>query len=139
MPPDLIRVGDAFDLKVDASVDATFHPTVSQTVALSLAGKLIVFASNSSLFYRVGLPDLTAFGVAIEDGGAFCGSAATTGCIPEAHALIVMVDGSRATVMPNHATTIGWLSFTAGNTTALVDTGFCDAKSGTGMAGFRSP
>jgi hypothetical protein len=26
MPPDLIRVGDAFDLKVDASVDATFHP-----------------------------------------------------------------------------------------------------------------
>jgi hypothetical protein len=139
MPADLIQVGDAFDLNIDAGINAVFHPTVSQTIVLSRAGHLIAFASNRSLFYAIDLPALTAFGISLADGGPFCGSAATTGCIPETHRVTVTVEGASATVMPNHATTIGWLSFTAGNTTALIDTGFCDQKSLTGTAGFRIP
>ena len=140
MPPDLIQVGDAFDLTVNGGVDATFYPTVNQTVVLSRAGQLIAFGSSTNQFYRLGLPNLAAFGVDIADGGAVCGGPKdVTGCIPETHALVVTVDGSSATVMPGHASTIGWLSFAPGNTTVLADSGYCDAKSVTGMAGFRLP
>jgi len=140
MPPNLIQVGDAFDLTINGGVDATFYPTVNQTVVLSRAGKLIAFGSSTSQFYRLGLPNLAAFGIDIKDGGAVCGGPKDTyGCIPQTHALVVTVDGSSATVMPNRAATIGWLTFAPGNTTVLADSGNCDAKSVTGMSGFRTP
>jgi hypothetical protein len=141
MPSDLIKVGDTFDLTIDAGLDPTFYETINQTMVLGRGGDLILFAASLSRFYHLATPALDGFGIQISDAGAFpCSLAAGwAGCQTAPHAAYVAVGGDQATLGGGQTSTIAWLSFTNASFTELDDTGGCDSKSGTIMAGFRSP
>jgi hypothetical protein len=108
-------------------------------VVLARGGNLIVFAASLSHFYQLAVPQLDAFAVQISDAGAFCLDGISLGCIYRPHYARVAAGGDGVTVAAGQATTVGWLSVTMGSFTELADTGNCDSKSGTVMAGFRSP
>jgi hypothetical protein len=138
MPIDVIRLGDTFDLTVDASTDSTLYRTVNQTVGLSRGGNLIAFAASLAQFFRPRLPPLGAFGVTIADDGAVCATAGSPGCTGRAHAARVTVGTDSAVVNAGQNVNVGWLSFTNSGFLENADTGACDSKSTTVMAGFRT-
>ena len=90
MPSDVIKVGDTFDLTIDASEDQTLYRSVDQTVVLSRYGHVIVFAATLSRFGGPPLPNLLPFQIAVSDEGATCESA-SLGCRQRPHALRVSV------------------------------------------------
>jgi len=137
MPSNIIEVGGAFDLVVDASVNSTFYRTIDQTVVLARGGNLIVFAANLQTFYSLPLPKLGAFGIGITDVGKLCGTGGFGPCYPEPHAARISVDGDSAVLAGAQTQTIGWLSFSIGLFTVQASQGGCDGKSPTVMAGFR--
>jgi hypothetical protein len=139
MPSNIIEVGGAFDLIVATAVDTTFFKSIDQTVVLARGGDLIVFAASLQRFYSLAVPNLTAFGVDVADEGKICdaGKAVSGTCYLWPHAARVSVGGASAVMTGAETQTIGWLSFTTGAFSVLGDTGGCDAKSRTLMAGFR--
>jgi hypothetical protein len=141
MPSDYIKVGDTFDLTVDAALNQTLYGTVDQTVVLARNGDLLVFAASLQRFYRLALPDLRAFDTAVLDEGAFCQSPSFFGCIPRPHttARVSMATDASILLRPGETGRIGDLSFTNGEFTELADTGNCDSKSRTQIAAFKLP
>jgi hypothetical protein len=139
MPSDLIKVDDAFDMTIQARVDPTLYPTLNQTIVLAQGSSLKVFASDQNGFGPPPLPKLEAFGVAVTDVGALCQVETAFGCVPRPHAVKVVTGTESATIAPGASTRIGGLSFTNGGFLELKDTGNCDSKGQTLMAGFRAP
>jgi len=139
MPSGFIKVGDMFDLTVDAGSDPALYATINQTVVLARAGEAIVFAASLNRFYRLLVPELDAFGIQVTDAGAFCQGSINASCIPRVHAAHVTVAGQSADVKEGETASVGGFSFTVAVFTELADTGACDAKSKTAMAGFRLP
>lgn len=138
MPPDAIKVGDTFDLTVDASVDTTLYRTVDQTIVLARDGSVMALAASLQHFFRPSVPDLRPFSIAAIDEGALCQDPIGGGCIPRRHTMRVSM-GSDASILLNDGQTkqIGDLSFTLGRFSELADPGSCDTKSPTAMAAFR--
>ena len=76
----------------------------------------------------------------MSDAGAVCQGTAFVGCLPRPHAVRVSIATDASVVIGVGATApIGGLSITDGDFTELADTGSCDAKSRTLLAGFRLP
>ena len=143
MPPDFIKVGDTFDMTIDASVDRVFYQTVNQTMVLARGGNIVVFAAGLQQFVAPPVPTLDAFGLHVSDEGAFCmyGATSAPGCISRPHTARVAASGSDTSIVlgPGQTAPIGGLSITLGQLTENFDTGACDVKSSTVMAGFRLP
>jgi hypothetical protein len=140
MPPATIKVGDTFDLTVDASVGHTpFAGWVNQTIVLARDGNLMLFAASLAKYAGLAVPQLEAFGIAITDYGAVCeGGDYALGCVGRTHAARVAVGGDAAFVPGRQVATAGWLSLTNGGFTEQTG-GSCDAPSFTRIAGFRLP
>jgi hypothetical protein len=139
MPADLIKVGDMFDLAVDAELTQGYVVAVNQTVTLSRAGTLLVFAASIE---QLGLPvpNLEAFGVTIADGGGPC--AIPGGCeTPLRHDALVTVGGQTQVVGSGATATVAGLSFTNGVFMNYSVGAPCGdpLPSQTLMAGFRLP
>jgi hypothetical protein len=138
MPPDLIRVGDAFDLAVDAEMITGYVNAVNQTVTLSRGGQLLVFASRIK---KLGLPmpDLHAVGVTIADGGIPCGR--QDGCGTFLHDALVTIGSETQRIGNGVTSTVGGLSFTNGAFSSEGVGTFCGdpMPTQTLMAGFRRP
>ena len=83
------------------------------------------------------LPQLDAFGIAVTDAGALC-ETNTFSCLERPHAAHVAI-GADSADLSWGTTQIGWLSFTNASFLQEKDTGFCDTKGNTLMAGFRTP
>jgi hypothetical protein len=141
MPADYIKVGDAFDLTIAAATDATLYSTVNQTVVLARAGQPIVFAANLYKFYTLAVPALDAFNIQIRDQYAFCQDPPLAGCIPRPHFMNVTVSNNPEGryLRPGEGVDVHGFSFTSGRFTELADTGNCDTKSQTTVAGFKLP
>jgi len=139
MPSGFIKVGDMFDLTVDAGSDQALFSTINQTVVLARGGQPIVFAASLNRFYRLLVPRLDAFGIQVTDAGAVCQGPSNFGCIPRIHAAHVTIAGESADVQEGTTATVGGFSFTVAAFTELVDTGNCDSKSATTMGGFKLP
>jgi hypothetical protein len=141
MPADFIKVGDTFDMTIDASVDAVFYRTVNQTIVLARGGNLIVFAAGLQRFVSPPVPDLDAFGLHVSDQGATCQEGGTLGggCVLRPHTALIAASGSDASIVLGSGGTakIAGLSVTVGQFMELFDGGACDSKSSTVMAGFR--
>jgi hypothetical protein len=86
MPSDLVKVGDAFDMTVQASTDIQYVTSISQTVVLAHGADLVLFAADLSTTLWVlpatvaggqppPLPNLNAFGITLVDRGTDLGSA----------------------------------------------------------------
>jgi hypothetical protein len=139
MPSDIIEVGDELDVTIEAAVDQTLYRTVDQTVVLSRDGQAIVFAAKLQRFGSPPLPDLLPFGIAVSDAGASCESTSTA-CGQRSHALRVSVATDASVLLAAGQTgAIGGFSVTNGSLNESVDSGGCDAKSTTLIAGFRLP
>jgi hypothetical protein len=141
MPLDFLKVGDTFDMTVDAGVDSTFYQSVNQTMVLARNGQVIVFAAGLDRFGQPPLPDLQRFGFAFTDAGAYCqNSPSSIGCVDRPHTARVAA-GTDAFILVGGGQTqaIGGLSITVGWFSEEFDPGSCDAKSSTVMAGFRLP
>jgi hypothetical protein len=139
MPADLIRVGDAFDLVVDASTGGVpFTTTVDETIVFARAGSLVAFTSSRSDFQ---LPQLDAYGMNIADGGRGVSSGGGATCNYTRHGAAVTVAGSCTDVWPSEAVRLGNLSFVLAMYDVLdVRGGTCDGPSShILMAGFISP
>jgi hypothetical protein len=141
MPADYIKVGDAFALSIAAAIDPTFYSTVNQTVVLARGGQTIVFAANMYKFYALAVPALDAFGIQIRDQSAFCQDPPLAGCIRRPHFMNVTVSNNPEGryLRPGEGVDVHGYSFTAGRFTELADTGNCDSKSQTTIAGFKLP
>ncbi len=140
MPPDLIKVGDMFDMTVKAGRNSTFYSTVDQTLVLSRGGNLILFAAGLEKSFALTTPNLDGFGIQVSDGGAFtCQDGTSSPCTARRHAARVSVGNDSATLGEGQSSNVGWLSFTNASFTELDDAGGCDALSPTVMAGFRLP
>jgi hypothetical protein len=142
MPPDLIKVGDTFDLTVAAGRNSTFYASnLDQTMVLSRDGNLILFAAGLARSFQLATPNLAAFGIQVSDAGeaACLNEVLSQPCTFRPHAAQVTVGVNSAFLTGGQTSTIGWLSFTNASFTELDDTGGCDAMSATVMAGFRSP
>jgi hypothetical protein len=140
MPSDYIKVGDPFDLTIAAAAETTFYRTFDQTMVLARDGKVIVFAASLQRFFGLSVPNLRAFDMAVLDEGAYCQSFVSFGCLPRPHAARVsMATDASIVLYPGQTKAIGGLSITNGNFTENVDTGSCDAKSRTAIAGFKVP
>jgi hypothetical protein len=139
MPADMIQVGSPFDLVVATAVDPTFFRTVDQTVVLARAGEPIVFAASMQKFYSLSVPQLTTFGIEIADDGMVCdaGRAVSGTCYFRPHAARVSVGGASAVIAAGEIQSVGSFSFNIGQFSVFGDTGGCDAKSKTAIAGFR--
>ena len=139
MPSDFIKVGDRFDLTIDAAVDESLYRTVDQTVVLSREGNVILFGAKLQRFGRLlPLPNLLPWGITFSDGGPTCTSASPT-CAQTSHALRVSVATDASILLSAGQTgTTGGLSVTNGGSTELFGNGNCDAKSTTQIAGFQS-
>jgi hypothetical protein len=138
MPGDYLKVNDTFDMTVQAVVNQTFYASLNQTIVLAHGTDLALFASALSGFGIPPLPALDAFGIALTDAGARCEMPPSFGCINRPHAVHVTV-GTASADVSGGTTTIGWLSFTNGGVLERKDTGNCDSKGGTTVAGFRTP
>ena len=142
MPSDFIKVGDAFDLTVDASVDKGLWGTISQTVVLSHGPELIVFAAFNSNYNGPRSPDLGAFQIDVADGGGVCDTRESGVCgyrLHIARVTVAGVPGGSGTVPPGQTGRIGWLSFTNGEFGQPIGISGCDSPARTLMAGFRLP
>lgn len=142
MPADLIKVGEAFDLTVDAEIDDVAWGTASQTVVLAHGADLVMFASMMGHYSRVAVaPDLSTLGIAVADGGGTCDDPQDPNrfCSYRRHAAVVTTAGESAAVNRAQTARIGWLSFTNGELTGeeMGYWGNCDSPSTTLMAGFR--
>ncbi|HXU03955.1 MAG TPA: hypothetical protein VN903_23495 [Polyangia bacterium] len=140
MPPDLFKMGDTFDLKVDAvPTTYAFANYTSQTVVASRNGALIAF--TATLWGNVlPVPALDAWGITVADQGAVCDNLEAVVCGYHVHAARVTVRGESMTLMPGQAATIQGLSFSVGHfETPFSYQGGCDAAPITTMAGFRKP
>jgi hypothetical protein len=138
MPPGIINLGDTFDLTVDATVDQTLFSTTDQTIVLTRAGAVIAFAVSLQKFYRLAVPNLTSFGIAVTDTGAVCQVPASSGCITRPHTALIERGANPSLRLASGQTgRLGDLQVTVGQFTELADTGNCDAKSPTVLAGFR--
>ena len=73
----------------------------------------------------------------IADDGMLCDRGISLGCYVRPHAARVSVGGASAVIAGGEVQTIGDLSVTVGQFTVLADTGGCDGKSKTLIAGFR--
>jgi len=138
MPGDLIKVDDTFDMTVQGGVNSFFYKSISQTLILAHGSDLVVFASVLTSFSYPPLPLLDAFGIAVTDAGARCEGPTTVGCINRPHTVHVTVGTDGADVASGTAA-VGWLSFTNAAYMELHDTGNCDSKDYSQMAGFRTP
>jgi hypothetical protein len=143
MPADFIKVGDAFDMHIDAKRQGgvTANPTTDQTLVLARAGKAIVFATDMQVMSGgPPLPDLLPFGIAVSDAGTTCETTSGS-CDGRSHALRVSVATDASIVLAAGQTgAIGGLSITnAGLNEFLHNRPNCDRKSSTRFAGFRLP
>ncbi len=141
MPSDLIKVGDTFDLTINAGHDSTFYQqNLDQMMVLSRDGNLVFFAAGLDRSFQLATPNLDAFGIQISDAGAVsCQTGSFGACLLRPHGAHVAVGGDDTIVTERQTSTIGWLSITNASFTEWDDTGGCDALSATIMAGFRSP
>jgi len=148
MPPDTIKVGDTFDLTVDAGVDSSaMYTTVNQTIVLTRNGNVMLFAANlqrygyaSGAVTGVPVPRLEAFSIAVTDAGALCDNPRVLGCIPRRHAARVAMGSDASIVLAGGQTgRIGDLSVTNGTFMEMADYANCDSKSYMLMAAFRLP
>jgi len=138
MPADFLKVNDTFDMTVQAVINQTFYASLNQTIVLAHGTDLVLFASALSGFGIPPLPALDAFGIALTDGGVRCEMPPSFGCINRPHAVHVTV-GTADGDDPGGTAQFGWLSFTNGGFLEKKDTGNCDSKGGTTVAGFRTP
>jgi hypothetical protein len=130
MPADLVKVGDAFDMTIQAHYESFIVDILNQTIVLAHGTDLVLFASSLGTSGRLVEPDLQAFGITVADGGACSGAG------PLEHAALVTVGTDSSRVGPG-TTRIGWLTFTDAAFHAS-DSG-SDLASATLMAGFRTP
>jgi hypothetical protein len=139
LPADFIKIGDTFDLIVDAAAPTHAFGDRSQTVVLAHGSDLAVFAAESS-GYPARLPDLSAFQIDVTHGSDVCENPITgpAGCGYRASAAVVTVGGNTSTLVGGQTARIDWLSFTNGGIGAAFG-GFCDAPSGATVGGFRVP
>jgi hypothetical protein len=132
MPPDLFRVGDTFDMTIDARLDLTPPESVDQTVVLARNGELAAFASSAASFDGVLLPSLADFGIVLADTGAICQE--RIGCGNTPHGIRVTRGTDVADVAAGFTARVGDLSFTNGET---IDLPACHVKTMTQLGGYR--
>jgi hypothetical protein len=132
MPPDLFRVGDTFDMTIDAGLDLTPPESIVQTVVLARKGELAAFASSATSFDGVLLPSLADFGIALADTGAICQQKGGCGNTP--HGIRVTRGTDIADVAAGFTARVGDLSFMNGET---IDLPACHVKTMTQLGGFR--
>lgn len=148
LPSDLVKVGDQLDFADDASATprAFSIVTINQTLVLSRAGRLVLFSSSlKQLPQDVGpavpllVPMLDAFGIAVEDGGATCGSPLCDGsrmCAFRGHQALVTLGAQQVVVPPAQTAQLASLSFSV---LGFVEQGCdCDGFSTTRMSGFMT-
>jgi hypothetical protein len=139
MPSDFIKVGDTFDMTVDASVDSILYASTNQTVVLAHGRDLVLFAATLAKFNAPPLPHLDTFGIGISDLGQMCQFIGQ--CTRLSHWARVTVGTDGGGVRGGGTVKVGWLTFSNGAFDEEMDSGSspCDIKSRTLMAGFRSP
>jgi hypothetical protein len=138
MPTNLLTVGDAFNMTVDASLSPGFFPALKQTVVLARGSDLVVFAASLDKFFSAPLPSLSGWGITLTDLGAQCETPGF-GCLLRPHSLKVTVATEDVVLSGGQSQPVGWLSFTNGTFNENADTGSCDSPFRTRLAGFRSP
>lgn len=140
MPSGFIKVGDKFDLTIDAAPDQNVYRSLSQTVVLARDGNAIVFAAYLLRYGSPLMPNLLPFGIALSDAGITCTSR-STGCELSWHALRVSVATDASIVLEGGQTgTIGGFSVTNAGIDETPDgINGCGSKTLTVVAGFRLP
>jgi hypothetical protein len=134
LPTDLIRVGDAFTLDVTASVKQTIvFRVVNQSVVLARDGKLALFVAKTGGASVPVLPDVSAYGLGLQDAGVVCEGATAPNCLRRGHAVRATFAGASTVVSPGQTTTVGTLSFTS---TKFDELALCDAPSIASLGGF---
>jgi len=140
MPAEFIKAGDVLDMTVAASADIAHFTTINQTIVLARAGKVVAFTAHLASFFDQPLPQLDSFGIGVSDAGILCQrSNVADNCIVRPRAARVMIGTDIGTVADGQTRQVGGFSFSIGRFVQFVDTGFCDSKSETVMAGFRLP
>lgn len=135
LPDDRIKVGDHFDLNVDARACA--YPTTTdacQTVVLARGGSLIVFTSQQS--GPTPLPALDSWGFSIASAGIICSTGGFPGCRTVIIAAKVTVGAETLTLVPGQSGAIGDLSF---RLASYGSPSGCDPVGWFTMSGFRTP
>jgi hypothetical protein len=141
LPPDTIRVGDTFDLAINAQV-ADLQGD-EQAITLAKDGKLIAFAYSG---WQLGFNNFRTFGVALTDGGPVC---SVVGCGFVPHVLHVAHGTETADVRQGETRQVGDISISlaqylvwqdgVGTATGIVDglpIGGCDASDHLLVGGF---
>jgi hypothetical protein len=141
MPADFIKVGDTYDLTVNAHLPAHSFGSTAQTIVLAHGTDLVLFATEANGYgLSADVPDLSAMGIGITSGGASCETppSGITGCGYRQFDTAVTVAGESVSVGGGKSGRVAWLSFTNGGGSSAFG-GFCDAPSYTAMAGYRVP
>jgi len=136
MPADVVRIGDTFDMTLDAWLEQTAGDAFNQSLVLARDGTLFVFASAMEAFGDLLLPHLDSFGVDLADAGALC--QLTIGCQDRPHAIQVTTLSAAGAIAAGQTTTIGDFSITNGRTIEFGETD-CDWKNRSQVGGFRLP
>ena len=140
MPADLIKVGDTYDLTIDAHLPQHSFGGTAQTVVLAHGTDLVLFASLMRGYTIDDAPNLSAFGIGVAFGDAACETpiSGTTQCGFRQHDMVAAAAGERVNVGSGASGRAGWLSFTNGGLSRSFG-GFCDEGSVAAMAGYRVP
>jgi hypothetical protein len=141
MPADFIKVGDTYDLTVDAHLPEHTFGSTTQTVVLAHGSDLALFASKTSGYSLYeGAPVLSTFGIGVSPGSASCETpiGGVTGCGYRQLDMYATVAGESVSVVGGKSGRVAWLSFTNGGVSSAFG-GFCDAPSDVAMAGYRVP
>jgi hypothetical protein len=136
LPATLFGTGDTVDLSLAAGPGFTFGPSVNQTFTVSRDGGLLLFASAQHGNSLVRLPDLSASGISLGDGGIVCGFDAA-GCLFRGHTLNVQLGNASAVVPRGTTQSIGPFAVSLEQYQDAVDTGFCDVSTDFHLAGVR--
>lgn len=152
LPTEQVRVGETLQMTVTASPVTAFGRTaVNQTVVFSRQGTLVLFASNleqiatsvlggTSPGWRLPaaafdlLPDLTAWGLTLSDGGPVC-SSNLINCLFVDHQVNASWGGSMRLVR-RETVRIGTLSLSIASFARMLSNGGCDGSSVSRMGGF---
>ena len=139
LPNDRLKVGDQFDLTIDArECDIPLSHAPCQTVVLAHGNSMIVFTAESWGVRSPSTPALEPWGIAVADLGPFCASTDQF-CEHRTHATRVTAGSATGTLAPGQILSLADASFVLGTFDQTVDHGICDLGGRLTMGGFRAP
>jgi hypothetical protein len=133
VPPDLVRVGEALDLKLTGGYVSAPFPAATQLIVVSRAGKLVLFGLVGGT-----MSGAITDGVTLQDADVACDPGG--GCRWIADRARITVGGTAALIDPGHAKIVGDLSLAVDRFHRFnPGGGGCDGNNEARMGGYTIP